>query len=56
MADRKYQKKQSNQKIEETRYIGAIPDEILEELTPEIIKQYYIWDEVMKREIELHPW
>lgn len=56
MADRKYQKKQSGQRIEETRYIGAIPDEILEELTPEIIKQYYIWDEVMKREIELHPW
>ena len=49
-------KKESTGRIEETRYIGAVPDEILEELTPEMIKQYYIWDEVMKREIELHPW
>ena len=56
MTDKKSQKKKSSWSFEETRYVGAIPDEILEELTPEIIKQYYIWDEVMKREIELHPW
>ena len=56
MTDGKNQKKENMGRIEETRYVGAIPEEILEELSPEIIKQYYIWDEVMKREIELHPW
>lgn len=56
MTEKKHQKQENNERIEETRYVGAIPDEILEELSPEIIKQYYIWDEVMKREIELHPW
>ena len=42
--------------VEDTRYYGTIPDEILEEMTPEIIEQYYLWDEVAKKEVERYPW
>lgn len=42
------------ERIEDMRYSGAIPDAVLKELTPEIIDQYFIWDEVLKREVELH--
>ena len=42
--------------VEDIRYYGAIPDEILEEMTPEIIEQYYLWDEVAKKEVERYPW
>ena len=45
-----------NNVVEDIRYYGAIPDEILEEMTPEIIEQYYLWDEVAKKEIERYPW
>lgn len=52
----KKEKQKSDEQIENIRYSGAIPAEILNELTPEIIEQYFIWDEVTKRELELHPW
>ena len=42
--------------VEDIRYYGTIPDDILEEMTPEIIEQYYLWDEVAKKEIERYPW
>lgn len=45
-------KKHNNAVVEDTRYYGDIPDEIFEEMTPEIIEQYYLWDEVAKKEIE----
>lgn len=38
-----------NDIVEDIRYYGAIPDEILGEMTPEIIEQYYLWDEVLKK-------
>lgn len=54
-------KKSGNQKkhtniVEDVRYYGTIPDKILEEMTPEIIEQYYLWDEVIKKEVERYPW
>ena len=48
-------KKQQNI-VEDIRYYGTIPDDILEEMTPEIIEQYYLWDEVIKKEVERYPW
>ena len=45
-----------NNAVEDIRYYGAIPDDILEEMTPEIIEQYYLWDEVIKKEVERYPW
>ena len=42
--------------VEDIRYYGTIPDDILEEMTPEIIEQYYLWDEVAKKEVERYPW
>lgn len=48
--------KRQQDTVEDTRYYGAIPDEILEEMTPEIIEQYYLWDEVAKKEVERYPW
>ena len=38
-----------NNVVEDTRYYGTIPDEILEEMTLEIIEQYYLWDEQLKK-------
>lgn len=38
--------------VEDVRYYGTIPDQVVEEMTPEIIEQYYLWDEVAKKEIE----
>ncbi|MDD6069448.1 MAG: hypothetical protein PUC12_01355 [Clostridiales bacterium] len=43
-------------RIEDTRYSGSIPQEILNEMSQEIVTQYYLWDEVTKRELELYPW
>lgn len=48
--------KKQQDTVEDTRYYGAIPDDVLEELTPEIIEQYYLWDEVAKKEVERYPW
>ncbi|MFG6336371.1 MAG: hypothetical protein K1W20_13050 [Lachnospiraceae bacterium] len=55
------EKKNDNRKkcsriVEDVRYYGAIPDQIVEEMTPEIIEQYYLWNEVDKKEIERYPW
>ncbi len=52
----KEQKKKPKERVEDIRYSGAVPKEVLDEMTPEIITQYYLWDEVTKREIELYPW
>ncbi|MCM1254223.1 MAG: hypothetical protein NC321_15490 [Clostridium sp.] len=48
--------KKQQDTVEDTRYYGAIPDDVLEEMTPEIIEQYYLWDEVAKKEVERYPW
>ena len=45
-----------NNVVEDIRYYGAIPDDIFEEMTLEIIEQYYLWDEVVKKEVERYPW
>ncbi len=37
-------------------YQESLPEEIVKELTPKVRRQYFLWDEVMKREIELYPW
>ena len=37
-------------------YWESLPEEIVKELTPEVRRQYFLWDEIMKREIELYPW
>ena len=49
-------RKNHNDIVEDVRYYGTIPDEILGEMTPEIIEQYYLWDEVLKKEVERYPW
>lgn len=43
-----------NEKLE-SLYQDKLPQEILEELTPEVRRQYFLWDEIMKREIQLYP-
>ena len=30
-------------------YQESLPEEIVKELTPEVRRQYFLWDEVMKR-------
>lgn len=39
----------------ENQYQERLPEEILKELTPEVRRQYFLWDEIMKREIQLYP-
>ncbi|MBD5484660.1 MAG: hypothetical protein HDR18_03915 [Lachnospiraceae bacterium] len=56
MTQGKNDDEERHNKVEDVRYYGAIPDEILEEMTPEIIEQYYLWDEVIKKEVERYPW
>ena len=36
-------------------YRDDLPEEIVKKLTPEVRRQYFLWDEIMKREIELYP-
>lgn len=36
-------------------YQNRLPEEILKELTPEARRQYFLWDEIMKKEIQLYP-
>lgn len=36
-------------------YGDRLPEDILKELTPEARRQYFLWDEIMKREIQLYP-
>ena len=40
----------------ENLYRESLPEEIIKELTPEVRRQYFLWDEVMRREVELYPW
>ena len=39
---------------EEKTFYGAIPAEVLEEMEPQVIRQYFLWDEILKREAELY--
>lgn len=49
-------RKKHQDTVEDIRYYGTIPDTVLGEMTPEIIEQYYLWDEVLKKEVERYPW
>lgn len=40
---------------EESKYYDEVPPEILENMTPEIRQQYFLWDEMLKRQIQLYP-
>lgn len=51
---RKEERMGKNEKLE-SLYQDKLPQEILEELTPEVRRQYFLWDEIMKREIQLYP-
>lgn len=46
-------KRQREEKLlkEETLFQEGLPEEILKELTPEIRRQYFLWDEILKREV-----
>lgn len=48
-------KKQTAYQNGEIKYPDKIPKEILAEMTPEIRRQYFLWDEILKRQIELYP-
>lgn len=39
----------------ESLHQNRLPEEILKELTPEARRQYFLWDEIMKKEIQLYP-
>lgn len=43
--------RQAGNQMEETRYYGEIPKEVMEDMTPDIRVQYFYWDEVLKRQI-----
>lgn len=47
--------KQAGNQMEETRYYGEIPKEVMGDMTPDIRVQYFYWDEVLKRQIQVHP-
>ena len=34
---------------EESKYYNEVPPEILENMTPEIRQQYFLWDEMLKK-------
>lgn len=44
-----------NTEKEEKVYYGEIPAEVLEEMESEVVRQYFLWDEILKREAELYP-
>lgn len=44
-----------NTEKEEKIYYGDIPDEVLEEMETQVVRQYFLWDEILKREAELYP-
>ena len=48
------EKQTSNQSGEE-RYHGTIPKEVVKDMPPEVRIQYFFWDELLKRQIQLHP-
>lgn len=47
--------KQATPPNEETKYYNEIPPEILENMTSEVRRQYFLWDEMLKRQIQLYP-
>ncbi|MDE7249939.1 MAG: hypothetical protein K2N82_08645, partial [Lachnospiraceae bacterium] len=47
--------KQTTRPNEETKYYNEIPPEILENMTSEVRRQYFLWDEMLKRQIQLYP-
>ena len=51
------QKKKERQDVvkEPVIYQNMLPQEILKQLTPEVRRQFFIWDEIFKRELEIHP-
>ena len=48
------EKQTSNQNNGET-YHGTIPKEVIKDMSPEVRIQYFFWDELLKRQIQLHP-
>ena len=48
-------KQKTETKNSRTKYYGKIPGKVLENLTPEVRRQYFIWDEILKRQIEKYP-
>lgn len=56
--NRTQEEKQTEEKLleEESMFSDQLPEEVLRELTPEIRRQYFLWDEILKREVELYPW
>ncbi len=47
--------KQTAPPNEESKYYDEIPPEILENMTSEVKRQYFLWDEMLKRQIQLYP-
>ena len=49
------QKKKERQDVvkEPVIYQNMLPQEILKQLTPEVRRQFFIWDEIFKRELEM---
>ena len=51
----KTKKQKTESKNNGVKYYGSVPEKVLEELTPEVRSQYFIWDEILKRQIEKYP-
>ena len=47
--------KQTTPPNEDAKYYNEIPPEILENMTSEVRRQYFLWDEMLKRQIQLYP-
>lgn len=47
--------KQAGKQSREVKYCGTIPKEVVKDMPPEIRIQYFFWDELLKRQIQLHP-
>ena len=48
-------KKQATAKKNSIKYRDRVPQKVLKKLTPEVRRQYFIWDEILKRQIEKYP-
>ena len=48
-------KKQTANQKDGAAHYGRLPQKVLEEMTPEIKRQYFLWDEILKRQIERYP-
>ena len=47
--------KQAGKQSREVKYCGTIPKEVVKDMPPEIRIQYFFWDALLKRQIQLHP-